>query len=88
MKFDVLFDDFDFPYVDDPREDGGEDIELKYLSIGRETKLARIVVFEITKTLDNVEFWLPKSQTSLGPDNTIWVPRWLVEQNDLWAYEK
>lgn len=64
-----------------------EDVELRYDSIGRETKDARIVRFELGKDLEWVECWLPKSETSLGKNNTIWVPRWLVERHELEKYE-
>lgn len=80
-----------------PRENGDEiydddnnsaEIKLKYFSLGRETKLARMVVFEITKTLDSVEFWIPKSVSALGENNTIWVQKWFVDTNELGVYEK
>lgn len=78
-------------YYDDDgidfHDDGNDSVQLKYESLGRETKAAWLVRFEITKDLDTVEEWLPKSRCSLGKNDTIWAPKWLVDEKGLGCYE-
>lgn len=83
-----MFDPYDFGKEGGFDDSGSEDVELRYDSIGRETQQAWLVRFELGKDLYWVEAWLPKSQCSLGSQNNIFVPRWLVEEKDLEEYEK
>ena len=66
---------------------GSDEVPLKYLHIARETKAARLIVFEIDPdTLKPIEQWMPKSESALGSPHIIWVSRWLVEEKDLSTY--
>ena len=72
----------------DPPDDE-EDFFLEFVSIKHETKAAWLVQFEMTKDLETVEEWLPKSQCILFLSaKTIQVPAWLVYEKDLEQYDK
>lgn len=74
-------------FYDYPDENMPERV-LKFNRIVRQTLLAWLIEFEVTKNLDAIEAWLPKSQCHItGRENTIEVPEWLVEEKELWDYE-
>jgi hypothetical protein len=72
-------------YDEEPEDD---DFFLNYVCIKHETKAAWLVQFEMTKDLESVEAWLPKSQCALQPDKLIQVPAWLVYEKDLESYSE
>lgn len=75
------------PGMEDNFNDNNDQIPLKYLTIPRETKLARLVVFEIVSdSLKPVQEWIPKTVSALGSPGVIWVDEWFVEKHDLFLY--
>jgi len=66
---------------------GNQEIPLKYIHIDRETKAARLIVFEIDPdTLVPVKHWIPKSESALGSTGIIWVSKWLVYEKGIELY--
>jgi hypothetical protein len=59
-----------------------ESLNLKFVSVKRETEKAYLIEFK--KTL---EVWLPKSMCKVLDKNTIEVPVWLAAKNNLEEYE-
>lgn len=69
-------------------DDGGsEEIECRFIAIARETKAAYLITFEIDEDFEPVQHWLPKSQVQIN-GKSIFIPRWLVSEKELEAYEK
>lgn len=68
---------------------GRETIYIDFDQILRETDDAWFIRFAMKDDLTNDEHWFPKSQCEIpDPDQKIIeVPRWLVDEKDVWDYE-
>ncbi len=80
------YSDYDCEYHPARRNRKVEFFVLQFHRIKHETKAAYLIEFEITKDLESVEAWLPKSECNLLAGNQIEVPDWLVDEKDLEAY--
>lgn len=81
-----MFGEEDFDFSDDgERSERNEEIKLKFLFVQFESAKAWLIKFAAEKKV-----WLPKSQCEFSEDEerVVYVPVWLVDENDLWEFEK